>query len=88
MKVRLVQQFKNGQRIPREKILPLDDVEIDLDRSIAVAIQNDRIVHKLIRAKVDTISAHGLCISGLEEHFKNGADLYYHQEWWCATGNQ
>ena len=75
-----IQRDVKGRRI--EKPEPLE-CEIDLGKDCtSIAGIGQKIVAKLVKSRVEFISANGLFISGLVEGHYRGTSTVTYQEWW------
>ena len=78
-------QYTLNIRYPKTKTICKNGI-LSLDHDEAYFFEKDKMIAKLLRAKVDKISTTGIFISGFEEagFQKNGLPKYEYKEWYCS----
>jgi len=80
-----VQRNKTGKEIKSPKGIEVD-FNFDNDgEAMCFSLNDQRLVARLIRARLRTVSANGMSISGLEKSgFDRNSEILRHQEWWLC----
>ena len=80
-----VQRNKTGKEIKSPKGIEVDFNFDHNGEAMRFSLNDQRLVARLIRARLNTASANGMSISGLEKSgFDRNSEILRHQEWWLC----